>query len=376
MESQYTFTRYYKEKYIKQIKLIETYYKNNNTILWKKELDNLLTDICLYYGLSKLMIDKIILIGDYSLYSEIIYNKFILKYNLNDEVLSNNNTKFLNITNDKKDKYFHIYGIESNKNMSLPGEEFLIKKSGYIINRGTPYFITESKTWLSIKDEDEISGNTGMIKDLNILLGCLLLSKNLRLPNINLKEGFVIKLPNTIYKNKITKKTLNYIKENIYIYEYVFNLHSTSQYNLNIEISKERFLKLYSLIDRDNHILLKILFYIYKSSLLYYNRIFFEESIGLLFFSLDGIIKLIMEKYDINKVKDVWGFLHENFGIIDLSDFIEELYDIRVEYTHAMNDISYDWCLNTNIHYYEIADIVGTLIEIYLYDKNLKNYDY
>jgi len=50
--------------------------------------------------------------------------------------------------------------------------------------------------------------------------------------------------------------------------------------------------------------------------------------------------------------------LNKKFGLYDFSDAFEEIYDARIEYVHAMNDISYEWCSSFTWHHFEVFDIV------------------
>jgi len=93
-----------------------------------------------------------------------------------------------------------------------------------------------------------------------------------------LNKSFAINIPNNIYKGKINKKVLKYIKEHIYIYEYVYKIVKNTRYKFNNNTNKDRFLNISSSIDREEHILLKVIYYLYKSSSLSSNYFYYEES--------------------------------------------------------------------------------------------------
>ncbi len=371
MDNQYIFHNYEKKKYLRLIESIKNKYINDNISEWRIELDNLFRNICTYYWLSTSMINKIILSNDARLYDKYIYTKLIHKYNIIDEIWGKENLKYLQLES-KSSSSITIFMIWSTEYTSLPWEEYIFWKSAYIINNWYPYFLSETKWWFA--SEGEESSNSWVTKDLVILLGSLILSFNWRLSDVTLNKSFAINIPNNIYKGKINKKVLKYIKEHIYIYEYVYKIVKNTRYKFNNNTNKDRFLNISSSIDREEHILLKVIYYLYKSSSLSSNYFYYEESMWLLFFSLEGIIKLIMLKYDIKEVKNVWKFLNKKFGLYDFSDAFEEIYDARIEYVHAMNDISYEWCSSFTWHHFEVFDIVWTLIDIYLFEEHLDNY--
>lgn len=376
MDNRYMFDSYYKKSFIDQIELVQKYYDTKNITLHEIELDNLLKKICLFNNMPQFLIDKIILKNDMTLYSELIWNKFILTYNLID-IKAWNHSIFSKTSQIGKDKnnYFSVYCVLDEKYTSLPSIELFSENSAYIIHKWIPYFITKNKNWLCIEDDWEVSWQTLMTKDLNILLGCILLAANLKCTNIHLWERLNVMLSDDVDYNNIND-VVEDIKENKYIYEMIYGLHSNVKYNFSNKITEEWFLTFLNVIDRDNHIFLKVLSYVYKSSLLAYNRTFYEESMWLILFALEWILKLLMEKYWINKVADIIPFLNKEFWLYDISDFIDELYDIRIEYVHAINNISDDWYLDTSIHYWEVSDIVWALIEIYLLENKSGNYEY
>jgi hypothetical protein len=68
-----------------------------------------------------------------------------------------------------------------------------------------------------------------------------------------------------------------------------------------------------------------------------------EESTGLQAFCLDGLSKLLMNKYKLTKIKDLSQFLLKKFNC-PFGDWMEEMYDERTIYVHPKNYHGEYWC--------------------------------
>lgn len=99
---------------------------------------------------------------------------------------------------------------------------------------------------------------------------------------------------------------------------------------------------LFDSIDINNDSLIKSLNYWLKACMLSQHRHFSEEATALLFFSLEGILKLFHAELQMNyldaRVTDVINFLIDTYDVPEgYEEYIKMCYELRNDYVHAFN---------------------------------------
>ncbi len=124
-----------------------------------------------------------------------------------------------------------------------------------------------------------------------------------------------------------------------------------------------------------NHLFMRTAFYLVKSIMLWDNRNFEEEAIASVFFSLEGCLHLLQEKYgvkqaglDRQKLRRV--FADNFYNREGLFEFIEEGYEKRVAIVHAKPFGQSEWTpLLMADDFYEYFQIARELLNFVLIDR-------
>ncbi|MCH9025083.1 MAG: hypothetical protein IH931_07085 [candidate division Zixibacteria bacterium] len=98
---------------------------------------------------------------------------------------------------------------------------------------------------------------------------------------------------------------------------------------------------------------------------------FMEEATALLYFSLDGTVKLLMKKHAHSSFAEFITFLSDKHNC-PYGGYLEECYDQRTIFVHPFNDFGEYWRPPLIADdYYETMDVVKDLINFYLFEKSL-----
>jgi len=128
----------------------------------------------------------------------------------------------------------------------------------------------------------------------------------------------------------------------------------------------------YNLIDPNHFVLMRILYLSIKATMLWHYRVFAQEATMLVYFGLDGIVKLLHEDLQSSSatrnIKDTLTYLAEHTATGEAYfEYLELCYDNRTQLVHPLNDIDYVW--NPPLEaddFYETREILRQLCRFYL----------
>lgn len=142
-------------------------------------------------------------------------------------------------------------------------------------------------------------------------------------------------------------------------FENKLNLHSDIYYRINTE----------------DHLLMRTLFYLVKSRMLWANKCFGEDAISNVLFSIEGALLLLQRKNRINEKQINLVFLSEFFKTNfphgeELFEFIREGYDKRVAIVHPNPRSGVEWSpYLTADDFYEYFDVSRMILHYVITDK-------
>lgn len=126
-----------------------------------------------------------------------------------------------------------------------------------------------------------------------------------------------------------------------------------------------------------DQLLLRTLFFLQKGNMLWLNRVFSEDAVANVFFSLEGCLLLLQRKYGGSPSKIDLQLLTKLFKDHfergeELFEFIKEAYDKRIEIVHPSPISGANWqpfLLADN--YYEYFDIARELLNFVLIERRI-----
>lgn len=359
----HAFNNIFKKEFTEQLDLIKKLINKWNKEKAEIEKIILFQMVCEFHNIPQSIIDLLIYIEDSRIYIDLVYNRFINKYYSRKECDKYDNIYIPN--NLKKWVSVNIYTLVNDNYNNYISEEFYYKNTWYIFNNNWKPLII-SKWWNWFFWWKNQSDYTRITKSDVIFLSSLELSHFNKFSWHYFKRYFSIKVPKSIFKWNINKNVIEYIKYILPAYEFINNINHEKKYEYNYFVNRKLFNQFKNNIDSKNNILIKCLYYYIKASAISDNEMFQEEQLGLLYFALDWIIKLFMNKHKANKVNQVSNILVKEYWFYKIDWILEELYKDRVEYVHPVNDFSSDWCLKYSWSWYEIKEIIKDLLYIYI----------
>lgn len=221
----------------------------------------------------------------------------------------------------------------------------------YSFSCNIPYLIT--------KDEDQFD-NYSEVKYLNInelvFASAVMLGPEYPRCSIQFDESNVMRLSedavdglNNSDKSELLFEliTAQYVKSEKYHW-YSGNSYENKQYHYSTFNNEELYYQIVKVIDKNNQLLLRTLFYFIKSRMLISNRCFAEDAIANVLFSIEGSLLLLQQKRGLSNTKIDLALLKKMFIEIfhngeSLFDFISEGYEKRISIVHASPKNGVEW---------------------------------
>lgn len=266
---------------------------------------------------------------------------------------------------------------------TLPQNQIVLEKSAYVYFDKCPYL-----AWLTHTSQDslfdETSSEQGWIsKPALILAASTILSLDCGILSYYPITSLYM-IPLRHYGLRIDKLNGNGLEQLIPLVEYYMQINE-DLYGRNIQINSMNFSfrddldvntikKIADILQSQNDVLMRCVYYYTKACAYSSMPMFMEEATALYYFSLDGMVKLLMEKLKLTSVDAFATFLHDELDC-PYSEYLEECYDERTIYVHPMNDFGEYWRPPWSAdHCYETEDVVKDLINFYLFEKPLPTY--
>lgn len=247
---------------------------------------------------------------------------------------------------------------------SFPEENFIGKDFAYVVHNNKPILITK------IKDFEGYNELSWLHKEEIRVLGAISLSAE----SIGWYSFFSENRPIYIEIEDIHNFTLSEQKYIDRILSFSSGSFKTFVDNYGDEVVRGGIVKnpnyicrpevLYNSIDFTNDTLIKSLGYWLKAGMLSQYNCFNEEAASLLFFSLEGILKLFLEEIQRLEpnagVRDVPRYFRENFNTHEgYEDYIFMCYELRNGYVHPHNS---GW--NSNFEADDLLETFNVLKDI------------
>jgi hypothetical protein len=240
------------------------------------------------------------------------------------------------------------FGIVNN----LPSSEVVLEKAAYIFINHQPYLVNLTKeNHLAHEDDDFYSEQKWADKETAILLAVINLSKKYGFFSFFTGgNGFYIPI-SLFFENshKLSPELIDVAKDKVGLYEYVHGKtwHYRSElgggFDYGSDLNLDRVFELNKLIDRNDSVLVRCLYYFAKACSFIGHKMTMEESTALQMFCLDGLAELFMKKYGVEKRSDLDSFLQKNFNC-PYGQYLKELHDERTVYVHPSNKHGEYWC--------------------------------
>lgn len=281
--------------------------------------------------------------------------KYLYSFGLNMEMRKYKCFEIDNKTEQKRRGSISLWvePIESFGNINfLPSSEVILPLSVYTFIEHQPYLLTLTKeNHLAHEEDNFYSEQKWADKETAILISLI---------NLSLEYGFCtfftgdngFYLPISVYIDEVSElnaDVISLIKEKVKLYEFVAmkTQHETPVvrkdfgYKQNLNLKKINTLN--QAVDRKNAVLVRCLYNFAKACAYAPHKMMMEESTALQMFCLDGLAKLFMEKYNIEKIADLDEFLKRKFSC-PYGEYLNELYDERTIYVHPANIHGEYWC--------------------------------
>jgi len=337
----------YENNAIKEFFLTNSYFKKNSTQRPdKKEITSAIKKIIEFLELPNFV----------SQYSHEIYNEYILEYlvlllwnirlptTLRKHLIENEILPFRYRENAKYKKA-RIGGVEGDyPNIAINNQEM-----HYIHKSGMPLLITDNTEYIT-----EISFlNEAELK----FASSLLITPGFPRFNFYFEEYNQININILGLVGLSSNEVANFLFEMVFLQStrwgrsgfFVKKGISNEPYRFQpFEDKLELFIKIYSKISGEDQLLMRTLFYLVKSRMLWANMCFGEDAISNVLFSIEGGLLLLQRKNGINEKQINLPFLSEFFKNNfshgeDLFDFIREGYDKRVSIVHPNPRSGAEW---------------------------------
>lgn len=155
---------------------------------------------------------------------------------------------------------------------------------------------------------------------------------------------------------------------------------SLSRYKFyDFEKTGKEFSEIYNSINRNDELLMRVLFYLVKSRMLWSNTSFGEDAIANVFFALEGTLLLIQRKQnlsdkqiDLSELKKF--FINTFLNGENLFEFIQEGYDKRISIVHAHPNDGVEWTpFLMADDYFEYEEILKMLLVYVLTGKVIED---
>jgi hypothetical protein len=234
-----------------------------------------------------------------------------------------------------------------------PNLEIKKKNVKYSFRNGIPILITEEKGKDYLKDDSEVSFlNIWELK----LAASIILIKNPSLLNFYFDYFNIIYLDEKSFLGLNSNEVTNLLFELLLIKrrddDIVFffsekDFYSNTYQFSNIDKIKD-FNIIYKSINTKDKLLMRTLFYLIKSKMLWTNPCFGEDAISNTLFSLEGALLLIQRKKGYSEKKINIEVLKKIFNSTfgngrDLFEFIQEGYEKRITIVHANPKNGVEW---------------------------------
>lgn len=270
------------------------------------------------------------------------------------------------IPKDKSHFTFRILGESG----VYPNISFNNERVTYTPYAGAPFLITEESI------EEMLMASEVSFLNKNELIaaaGIILTSTETRLhfsfdssPSINLTRNLYLKL-NEQLRIPFVMELMSILDEKPVSTNYTYGNYQEKIKDLQI---------FYTRVETSNELLLRTFFFLIKSIMLWENRMFGEDAISNVFFSIEGALLLMQlangtksDKIDLILLQKVFNEQFENGA--DLFEFIQEAYDKRVDIVHPNPRGKANWCPDLLADdFYEYYEIVIELINYYLVKSN------
>jgi hypothetical protein len=316
-------------------------------------------------------------------YSNEIYNEYILEYlvmflwnfksttMLRKHLIENDISPFQYI-----DKAVYTKARLGAIEGDYPNIDIKIGETQYVHRNGIPVLISNTK-----KYNTEISFiNRAELK----FASSLLITPGHPRCNFYFDKHNLIKINKLGLKELPNNETVNFLFDLIFLQS---TRMSSSGYFVKKGISTEPYrfypfedkLDLYndifSRINIEDNLLMRTLFYLVKSRMLWANRCFGEDAISNVLFSIEGALLLLQRKNKINEKQINLLFLSEFFKTNfphgeDLFEFIREGYDKRVAIVHPNPRSGAEWTPYLEADdFYEYFDVSKLILHYVITDK-------
>ena len=370
-----TFNIDYRTEFVRQFELIKVLIKKWDLGQLEIEKAELFKMTCRFFNMPQTFINILTENLDEELIAHLIHNKIILTYNLQEKYWELINS-FIKKSRKKNTVLVSIFAFGSTETGWFPSEEFYNLNTAYIFNKfWRPLLVSKRDTWFYWKKR--ISPYSWTTKSDVILLSSLYLSHYYGAWNSFFLEEYMdisIRVPKKIFKNKFSEDSIEYIKKVLPAYEYLeWKFNEWTRYQYFYDNNRKLFRNYLINIPKNNIVLIKCLYYFIKASALWKYRFFWEEQVWLLFFTIDWLIKLLMEKFKLKKVKELSILLEKEYGMNNISILFERLNESRIWYVHPQNSVSNNWHMGFINKWDEIYDIIKELFDLYIFWKKIWN---
>ena len=261
---------------------------------------------------------------------------------------------------------------------TIPQKEFITTKSAFIVNNGVPYLLTAGKrSFFGMIDEEDADGGLCRMQKSSIkLISALNLARDEGEYNffIGDNEYYLNADFYDLNSKELDQNTVKEIKKTITLLNKISIFHSEGSKgkfctNKLAKDEEDRCEKLMKKIDTSNGVLMRCLYYYTKACAFKNHLILHEEANALLCFCLDGVTKLLMEKYELEKIADLDDLLIKNFGC-PYATWLKECYDERTVYVHPHNRFNQDWYPNLMpCSFLEAFILARVMLNIYILEE-------
>lgn len=251
----------------------------------------------------------------------------------------------------QKDKCIYVREVFNENTYRMPNTDYVLGESAFIYVRDRAFILTK----VVEQEENEIFEFNNMMHQELRLISALSFPIKIWRGALHIKvHGCSFTMP--VVDLDVAEFTNKEVEEVKMVISLLLRMHNFK--NICPKISAEhlyevdenyeaRVNKFYDMYDEKNETLNRSFYLLYKSYILFADKshLFCEEGYMLLTMAIEGFLKLIaIKQFGEFQQKSIFGFILNAFQNGEyLAERLKEIYEIRVELVHPVNDYDLAW---------------------------------